>query len=154
MKYTLSLLALSFSLFACKKDSSTTDTSTQQISSADWKYDTGGIGDSNGNIIFGFPAGTIPTCSLDNTIHFNSNGTGTISENADVCPNTPVPAATTSFTWSFLNNQTILNVSAGAVAGIAGSFRIKELSATKFTLLKDTVITGLGSATAVVNLKH
>jgi hypothetical protein len=40
------------------------------------------------------------------------------------------------------------------VAGIGGSFKIKELSSTKFTLLKDTTITGVGSATMVVSLKH
>jgi hypothetical protein len=151
MKYTVFTLALSFSLLACKKDSSTSDTSSQQISSADWKYDTGGIGDANGNIIFNFPAGTIPTCTLDNTIHFNSDGTGTVAENATVCPGTP---ATSNFTWSFSTDQKVLNVSAGAVAGIGGSFKIKELSSTKFTLLKDTTITGVGSATMVVSLKH
>jgi hypothetical protein len=88
-----------------------------------------------------------PPCTLD----INSNNSGTISENTNVCPNAP---ATSAFTWSFSSNETVLNVSAGAVAGIGGSFRIKELSGTRLSLLKDTTVTGLGAVTAIVNLKH
>ncbi|MGZ3881517.1 MAG: hypothetical protein ACXVBF_09285 [Flavisolibacter sp.] len=150
MKYSVFILALSVSLLACKKDSSSSTSNTDQISSADWKYDTGGIGDANGNIISPFPSGTIPACTLDNTIHFNANGTGTVAENANVCPGA---SATSTFTWSFLNNETVLNVSAGAVAGIGGSFKIKQLTSTQFTLLKDTTVSGF-AATAVVQLKH
>lgn len=152
MKYTLLIIGLCFSVLSCDKDSNPSVDKTQQLTSADWRYDNGGIGDANGNILIDFSTtGTIPPCTIDNTIRFNSNGSGTISENANVCSNAP---ATSSFTWSFSNNQTVLNVSAGAVAGIGGSFRIKELSDTKFSLLKDTTITGFGAVTAVVNLKH
>jgi len=153
MKYTLLIIGLCFSVLSCDKDSNpATVDKTQQITSADWKYDSGGIGDANGNILIDFSTtGTIPACTIDNTIRFNSNGSGTISENANVCSNAP---ATSAFTWSFSNNQTVLNVSAGAVAGIGGSFRIKELSDTKLSLLKDTTVTGFGAVTAVVNLKH
>ena len=152
MKYTLLIIGLCFSLLSCDKDSDPSVDKTQQLTSADWRYDNGGIGDANGNILIDFSTtGTIPPCTIDNTIRFNSNGSGTISENSNVCSNAP---ATSSFTWSFSNNQTVLNVSAGAVAGTGGSFRIKEFSDTKFSLLKDTTITGFGAVTAVVNLKH
>lgn len=150
MKYSVFILAISVSVLSCKKDSSSSTSKTDEISSADWKYDSGGIGDANGNIITAFPAGTIPDCTLDNTIHFNTNGTGTVAENANVCSGAP---ATSNFTWSFLNNETVLNVSAGAVAGIGGNFKIKELTSTQFTLLKDTTVSGF-AATAVVKLKH
>jgi len=152
MKYTLLISALCFSILSCDKDSNSSINKTQQLTSADWKYENGGIGDANGNILIDFSTtGTIPPCSIDNTIRFNSNNSGTVSENANVCANAP---ATTAFTWSFLNNETVLNVSAGAVAGIGGSFRIKELSDTRLSLLKDTTVSGFGSVTAVVNLKH
>jgi len=152
MKYTLLISALCFSILSCDKDSNSSINKTQQLTSADWKYENGGIGDANGNILIDFSTtGTIPPCSIDNTIRFNSNNSGTVSENANVCANAP---ATTAFTWSFLNNETVLNVSAGAVAGIGGSFRIRELSDTRLSLLKDTTVSGFGSVTAVVNLKH
>ena len=152
MKYTFFILAVSFLILSCKKDSNSSTSKTDQITSADWKYDNGGIGDANGNILVSFSTlGTIPSCSLDNTIHFNSNGSGTVSENANVCSGAP---PTTSFTWNFASNETVLDVSGGAIAGIGGSFKLKSLSNTQLSLLKDTTVTGYGSVTAVVNLKH
>jgi hypothetical protein len=152
MKYTFLILAICFCIIACKKDSNSPGDKTQQITSADWKYDSGGVGDANGNILFDFSTtGTIPACSLDNTIRFTPDGKGTVFENTNICPNA---SPTTPFTWNFSNNETVLNVSAGAVAGIGGSFKIKTLSDSKFTLLKDTTVSGFGSVTAVINLKH
>jgi hypothetical protein len=151
MKHTLIILVFSFLILSCKKDSSSSTSKTDQITSADWKYDNGGIGDATGNIIVNFSTfGVIPSCSLDNTIHFNSNGSGTVSEGANVCSGAP---ATTPFTWNFSNNETVLNLSGGAVAGIGGSFKIKTLSSTQLSLLKDTTLSGV-SGTMVVNLKH
>jgi hypothetical protein len=156
MKYIL-LFSICFCFLSCKKDSGSNNPSnTRLLTNSDWKYDNGGIGDASGNIIVDFnTAGImIPSCTLDNTIHFNASGNGTIAENANVCSGLP---ATTPFTWSFSSNETVLNLSAGAIAGIGGSFKIKELSDTKLTLLKDTTASLLGSTTAVtavVNLKR
>jgi hypothetical protein len=154
MKYTFLLIGVCFSVLSCKKESSSSnnnsDANTQLLTSADWKFDAGGIGDANGNILFDF-TNNIQSCSLDNTARFKSDGTGTIFENASVCQNA---SSSTSFTWNFASNQTALNVSSGAFAGIGGSFKIKTLSSTQMTLLKDTTVTGLGSVTAVIKLKH
>ena len=153
MKYTFLLIGICFFILSCKKDSSSSnnnlDTNTQLLTSADWKYDAGGIGDANGNILFDF-TNSIPTCSLDNTARFKSDGTGTIYENTSVCQNA---AQSTDFTWNFASNQTVLNVSSGAFAGIGGNFKIKSLSSTQMILLKDTT-TALGPVTAVIKLKH
>lgn len=151
MKNTFLVIGICICALACKKDSSSGN-KTQLLTTADWKYDNGGIGDANGNILFDFSTlGVIPACSLDNTIHFDTNGNGTASENTNVCSGVP---ATSSFTWNFSANETVLNVSGGAVAGLGGSFKIKTLSSTKLTLLKDTTVSGFGSVTAVFNLKH
>jgi hypothetical protein len=152
MKYSFFVLTFCLALISCQKDSNE-QTKTELLTSADWKYDNGGIGDANGNILFDFSTlgVTIPVCSLDNTIHFSSNGSGTISENANVCSGAP---ATTNFTWGFLSGETVLNVSSNAIAGLGGDFKLKELSSTKLTLLKDTTVSGIGSVTAIFNLKH
>jgi hypothetical protein len=154
MKYTFLILIICFCAVSCKKDSSSSnnnpDTNTQQLTSADWKYESGGMGDANGNILFDFTS-SIPSCSLDNSARFKSDGTGTIFENASVCQNA---SQSTNFTWNFASNQTVLYVSSGAFAGIGGSFKIKTLSGTQMTLLKDTTVTGFGSVTAVIKLKH
>lgn len=152
MKYTILLLGISLLAQSCKKSNTSPADKTQQLTSADWKYNNGGIADAGGNIIVDFSTtGTIPACSLDNTIRFMANGSGTVSENTDVCPGAP---ATSTFTWNFSSSQTVLNLSSGAVAGLGGTFRIKELSDTRLSLLKDTTVSGFGSVTAVVNLKH
>jgi len=152
MKYTFLIIGICFCVMSCKKDSTTSTDKTQQITSADWKYDNGGIGDANGNILIDFStSGSIPACSLDNTIRFISDGKGTVFENTNVCSGA---TASTAFNWSFSNNETILNISGGAIAGIGGSFKIKTLSDTKLSLLKDTTVTGFGAVTAIVNLKH
>lgn len=150
MKPHLLIIACCISFFSCKK-SSDTPTKTDQLTSSDWKYDSGGVSDANGNIIVDFSTiGNIPDCLLDNTIHFNTNGSGTVSENTNVCPGAP---ATSNFTWSLTNNETTLNLSSGVVAGIGGNFQVKDLSATKLSLLKDTTYMG-AQAKVVINLKH
>lgn len=147
------LLGICFCALSCNKNNSNSNEQgkTQLLASADWKYDSGGIGSSGGTILVDFTTiGVVPDCALDNTIRFNANGNGTVAENSNVCSGM---SATSNFTWSLSSDETILNVSGGAVAGIGGSFKIKELSATKLTLLKDTSITGF-SGTAIINLKH
>lgn len=155
MKYTF-LLIVSITFLACKKDSDSKESGkTQMLTSAEWKYDTGGIADANGNIIADISTiGGIPPCLLDNSVRFNADGTGTVSENADVCTGLP---ATSPITWSFSSNETVLNLSAGAIAGIGGNFKLKELTDAKLALFKDTTASILGTTTpvtVVINLKH
>lgn len=152
MKYTVLMLASCLALSSCQKDSGE-PTKTELLTRADWKYESGGIGDADGNILFDFSTFgiTIPDCTLDNTYHFSSDGSGTVAENANVCSGAP---ASSAFTWSLSSDETVLNLSSSAIAGLGGNFKVKELSDTKLTLLKDTTISGVGSGTAVFNLKH
>ena len=153
MKYALLLMAVIFSFISCKQDDAPDEpTNTEMITSSDWKYENGGVGDANGNISINFSTLTvIPACAFDNSLRFNSNGQGVAYENQNVCASAPV---TSNFNWSFTNNETALNVSGNAVAGLSGNFRIKELTSTRLTLLKDTTVTGFGAVTAIFQLKH
>jgi hypothetical protein len=153
MRYTILLLSTCFCFTACDKESNSDNTGKSELlTSAEWKYDNGGIGNSNGNIIVDFSSTSIvPSCMFDNSLRFTSNGTGTVAENTNVCTGAP---ATSSFSWNLSSDETMLNLSSGVVAGIGGSFKIKELTSTKLTLMKDTTITGFGAATAIVNFKH
>jgi hypothetical protein len=151
MKYTFLMAALSLCVISCKKNSDSAPNKTDQLTSSDWKYDSGGISDANGNIIVNFnTTGMVPDCMLDNTVKFQSDGTGTVYENTNVCSGAP---ATSAFTWNFSQNETLLNLSGGTLAGLGGSFKIKTLSGTQLSVLKDTTYMGT-SATLVVNLKH
>ncbi len=152
----LILLAMPVLFLSCdKNDDDNTDgpsEKTKLIAASSWKYDTGGIGDANGNITLNFTSlpNFIPPCLLDNSVEFKAEGTGNGYENANVCVATPT---TSGFTWNFLNNETALNISGNAIAGLSGQFKIKDLNATQFTLLKDTAFMG-AAVTIVVKLKH
>jgi len=153
MKYLLLTLLISICFLSCKKDNdSEVSDKTSLLTSTAWKYDSGGVGDANGNILLDFAtSGIIPACSLDNSVKFEPNGSGIGYENTNVCASAP---ASSNFNWSFQTNQTILNVSGSAVAGLSGNFKIKELTNAKLTLLKDTTVSPFGSVTAIFNLKH
>lgn len=152
MKFMALLPAVCIFFISCKNNAPDEPTKTEMLTSSDWKYDNGGIGDANGNISINFSTLTvIPACAFDNSLRFNSGGQGIAYENANICSGAP---ATSNFTWSFSNTETALNVSGNAVAGLSGNFRIKELTSTRLTLLKDTTVTGFGAVTAIFELKH
>lgn len=153
MKYSILAIAACFSLLACKKDSNDDQATTnEKLTSNEWKYESGGLGDASGNIIVDFAgSGYVPDCSLDNSIRFNNGGTGTVYENADVCQGAD---ATSNFTWSLSSDEKTLTLSDNAVSGIGGNFKIKTLTDSKLTLTKDTTMSGVGDVTAVVNFTH
>ncbi len=154
MKYVLLLVSACLCFTACEKDSDPNNTSqnTQELTSAEWKYDDGGIGNSNGIILVNFSTiNIIPTCFLDNSVQFNLNNSGVVKENTNVCPGTP---ATSNFTWNLSSDGTTLNLSSAVIAGIGGSSKVKELTSTKLTLIKDTTLPIYGAGSVIVNLKH
>jgi hypothetical protein len=152
MKYFILIAATCFLFGACKKSSSG-PSNTELITSATWKYESGGLDpDKNGTIDVTIESlNIIPGCLLDNTGKFNSDGTGINDEGATKC-STTLPQ-TTPFGWSFLTNETILNITGSGFAGLGGQFKIRELSSVKLSLTKDTSISGF-STTLLVNLKH
>lgn len=162
MKY-FTILAFSILLIsACNKDDDdkpASPTKTEMLTSQAWKYDNGGVDqDRNGTIDFTFAStGLLQPCILDNTGTFKADGTGTADEGPTKCSTTA--PQTSSFTWSFQNNETELSVLGPALFGIGGKFTVKELTSTLLTLSKDTsvvIIQGLPPTTVglVVTLKH
>lgn len=69
----------------------------------------------------------IQDCQKDNIITFTSNGNGTIAEGATKC-NAGDPD-TVPFTWSFQNNETILNISAELIAFGSNDMTLVRLTA-------------------------
>lgn len=155
MKYTILTIAVCFAFAACNKDKSdnTGPTKTQLLTSGAWKYESGGADiNKDGSIDLTLETlGIIPPCTLDNSATFNADGTGINDEGATKCD--PSLPQTTSFNWSFANNETALNISGNGFAGIRGQFKITTLSTTTLTIAKDTSLNGL-SGTLIVNLKH
>jgi hypothetical protein len=150
----LILFIASLSTISCQKnsgDDNNEETKTQLLIKSPWKFDNAGIDQNkDGTAELPVPASTFSACLLDNTITFASNGIGTVSENTFVCPGA---APVTPITWSLSNNATTLNLSGGGIAGVSGSLKVLELSDTKLSLSKDTVLLGTSLA-FIINLKH
>ncbi|NTS42472.1 hypothetical protein HRG84_16340 [Flavisolibacter sp. BT320] len=148
--------ALCFCLLfsSCQKEDDK-PSKTGEISSSPWVHESSGIDtDKNGTIDISLLMAGVPECRLDNVLTFRADGSATAGEGATKC-NTSDPA-TTNFNWSFTDNETTLNLSGNVFAQLNGSFKIKTLNSTNFSLTRDTVITAPVriDATIIVNLKH
>lgn len=159
MKYLFCLMTAALALASCKKDSNSNNSGpskTDLITSATWKYNSGGIDqDRNGTVDLTFEStGLVQPCVLDNTATFRSDGSGTGDEGATKC-STNAPQ-TTPFTWSFGSGETTLNIN-GSLLGIGGTFKVTSLTSTALSLSKDTSMTISGinfNVSIIANLKH
>lgn len=147
-------------VWSCSKKSDpqpTQPTKTDLISASAWAYQDGGI-DANrdgavdaGSSFSVLLPSLVPPCRTDNTITFKKDNTGTVDEGATKCNSTD--AQTTTFNWSFADNETNINVSNNVFALFNGKSKIYALSATQLSLTRDTVLGGTTYPILVV-LKH
>jgi len=120
---------LSFSFSNCDKNDNPPPSNTDHITKSPWKFSSAKAG--------GFDVtAQVPACFKDNTIVFVANGTGTISEGANVC----APASPSSFTWTFQNNGTEINMSTPLVSGGSGVFTIVMLNAVNLVVSQTMTI--------------
>jgi hypothetical protein len=151
------IVILSSILFvACKKkdsDSPGGSNKTALLTQSSWKFNNAGIDPNKDGTIDTDISGFISACLKDNTVSFSStNNSGTMDEGASKC-NTSDPQSV-PFTWAFTDNETKINITGNVIAGKGGSYNINSLTSTSFSLSKDTLISGFGQTTIVVNLKH
>jgi|SRR5688572_22574528 len=115
------LAALCFTILFftnCDKTDEALPTNTDHLTKASWKFSSAkasGIGDVTAQV---------PACFKDNTMTFAIGGTGTISEGANVC-SSPAPA---TFTWTFQNNESQINLSVPIISGGSTVFTIVTLN--------------------------
>lgn len=96
-------IAFVFVLASCKK-SDPEPTNTEKLSGKTWKITAATISPAiNGQTDF---LNQIPSCTRDNTITFNTNGTYTEDESTTKC-NANDPQAVQG-TWVFGNNETVI----------------------------------------------
>ena len=147
---------ISFTSCNKKSDPDTNQsTKTDQISASAWKYENAGIDfNKDGNIdqaLSALAPGVIQPCQTDNTITFKKDNSGVVDEGASKC-NTADPQ-TTNFNWNFTENETNLNITNNILPFLSGKFKIVALTATNFSLSKDTTFLN-SNVTLVVTLKH
>ena len=141
--------------FSCKKNDSSASgraSKTTLVSQQSWQFNNAGLDPNKDGAIDQDISSFVSACLKDNTVSFAAAGSGTADEGLTKC-NTLDPQ-TIPFTWNFASNETMINITGNAIAGKGGQYKIIALNATQFSLSKDTTITGFGSTTIVVNLKH
>lgn len=142
---------LTTALSNCSKDGSTTPASkTEFLTKQAWKIDKSGLdADKNGTIDI---EDSWDACELDNTFLFKTDGTGTFDEGATKCTDTD--PQTSSFSWTFKNNETILS---GEITqlGFSGDANMSILNSTNLEVYKDITVTGSPVPIRyVLRLKH
>ncbi|PWU03860.1 MAG: hypothetical protein C5B52_02555 [Bacteroidetes bacterium] len=151
LKFSALLLATAVSISfpgACKKDDKPSKTKTDFLTQSSWKYDKVGIdADNNGTIDQDI---ALQPCETDNIFTFNSNGTGTVDEGPTKCDASD--PQTTAITWSFKNNETVLNASDLGGSGDE-DVNIFKLDDTQLVVYKDTTIAST-PLRFVIQLKH
>ena len=93
----------------------------------------------------------LPDCVKDNTLSLSANGSGTVDEGASKCDQSS--AQSTTISWSFANNETVLQLGGDGIAGINGNVKIVTLDQNNLVLSKDTTYMGLAAA-LVLKLTH
>jgi hypothetical protein len=151
MKYLALTFCFSIIMLSCKKDSSTSATKTDLITKAAWKYqDAGADIDKNGTIDLSISS-QLQECEKDNTLTLKADGTGTLDEGATKCD--PSDPQSSNVSWSFSNNETLLNFTGAGILGISGQFKILSLTETALSFSKDTTLNGT-AISLLIQLKH
>ena len=151
MKFLILTISFSLFLFSCKKDSTTSATKTDLITKAAWKFqDAGADMDKNGTIDLSISS-QLQDCEKDNTLTLRADGTGILDEGATKCD--PSDPQSSNVTWSFSNNESLLNFTGAGILGISGQFKILSLTETALSFSKDTTLNGT-ALSLLIQLKH
>lgn len=108
-------------LYSCSKEDTKPLTKTQLLSLANWKFKSAA---ANGTDV----SSLLAACQKDNLMTFAAAGTGTVNEGPSKC-NAGDPDNTT-FSWTFANNETQINVSAPLFANGTNTLTILTLTET------------------------
>ena len=101
----------------CDKTDDAPPTNTDYITKSSWKFSSA---KASGIDV----TAQVPACFKDNVMVFAINGTGTINEGANVCAS-PAPS---TFTWTFQNTGTQINLNTTIVSGGSTLFTIVTLN--------------------------
>jgi hypothetical protein len=107
----LVLFIIPFLFTECKKEATTTNKSkTELLCSSKWVQKSFKVnpGIDIGGVILTDIYPQFELCDKDDTEKYETNGFGISDEGADKCD--PSSPQTSSFTWSFKNNETILSL--------------------------------------------
>jgi hypothetical protein len=137
------LLLIAFAAFSCSKKEAT-KTNLEYLTQAIWKWqDAGFDSDKNGSIDATDP--DIDDCEKDNTLDFNTDGSGTADEGGSKCDQDD--EQTVPFTWVFKTNETQIEYKGNV-------FNILSLNDTQIKVYQDLDMGGGMMFRYVVIMKH
>lgn len=141
------ILLFSIPFFACSKDGDENNppakTKTELLTQGTWKYSAATAGGVDASSF-------IDDCYKDNTLTFNTNGTGMVNESANVCS----PSTAGAFDWSFQSGETDLSFSTSIFPAGTGTFDIITLSDTKLVIAQDMTFPPFPSTNVQVTFIH
>lgn len=113
----------------CNKNDNPPPSNTDYITKSSWKFSSA---KASGIDV----TAQVPACFKDNSMLFIANGSGTISEGANVCS----PASPANFTWVFQNNGTQINLNTPIISGGSTVFTIVLLNDVTLTVSQTMTI--------------
>jgi Lipocalin-like domain len=121
--FTLVLFAIS----SCGKedDPIVVKTKTELLAQGSWKFKSATASGSDAS-------GYLTTCQKDNIYTFVAAGTGTTDEGLTKC--NVVDPQTTSFTWIFTTNETVIQVSSAFFTNTSNNFTLISLTETELVV--------------------
>jgi hypothetical protein len=129
MKKHLSLLLVlitsTFFIFSsCNKDDDppVPKTKTQLLTQGTWKFKSASAGGTD-------YSSSLQACQKDNVYTFITGGNGTTDEGLLKC--NPADNQTTSFTWIFTTNETVIQVSSAFFTNTSNNFDLISLTETE-----------------------
>lgn len=129
--YLVCFLFFAGTLLSCKKNNDSPPTKTELLTTGSWKFSSA---TSSGVDI----SGALQACQKDNIYTFATGGTGTADEGATKCNG--ADPQTSAFTWAWLSNETMLQISATLFSGATGDITIISLTETE--LVGSMIISG------------
>jgi len=127
----------------CDKNDNPPPSNTDHITKSSWKFSSAKAGGAD-------VTANVPACFKDNTMLFVANGSGTISEGANVC----APPSPANFTWVFQSNGTQINMSTPIVSGGSGVFTIVLLNDVSLVVSQTMTIAPFPATTVELTFTH
>jgi Lipocalin-like domain len=121
-------------------------TKTQLLTQSTWKFKSA---TANGSDVSN-QAPPFDACRKDNILTFTAAGSGNVNEGPTSCS----PPEGTTFTWSFLSTETVLNVSSQLYPNAPNDYTLVSLTETELIISFPYNFTPSISVIVVVTFQH
>ena len=133
--FVLGLLVISIA--SCKKDSAASKSKTEYLTQKAWKIESVSVSISGASQNI-----PVDACQQDDTYLFAAASTGTYDNGATKCND--ADDQTSTFTWSFLENETTISI-IGPNVDLSGASKISVLNDNTLEVYQESTTSGITS---------